>query len=73
MIIYEYKCKSCSKEFEVEQHLTDDKYKEYHCPKCNKVESVERIIKNRTFILSDSQGWSKTGYDKNVDTVGSML
>jgi len=73
MIIYTYQCLTCSQEFDIEQHLTDDKKIEYFCDKCNSLQPVERIIKNRTFILNDSQGWGKTGYSKNVDMVGNLM
>ncbi len=43
---------------------------ERYCIQCNKVTPCFRIIGcNGGFRLNDSEGWAKTGYDKNVDMV----
>jgi putative FmdB family regulatory protein len=58
MPIYEYKCRACDHEFEVEQHLNDPHIKT--CPECGKDE-VEKLISVSNFQLA-GRGWYSDGY-----------
>jgi putative FmdB family regulatory protein len=57
MPVYEYVCKECKNEWEVEQSITDKKITK--CPKCEK-ESAQRLISNGSFQLKGG-GWFKSG------------
>jgi len=57
MPIYEYRCKKCSKEFELVQKITDDPMSE--CPDCGG--KVERLVSATSFSLKGG-GWYKDGY-----------
>jgi len=60
---YEYKCKKCSKVFEVTQNITSDaldKCIEAICPEEERGE-VERLISKTSFSLKGS-GWYSDGY-----------
>ncbi|MBI2058462.1 MAG: zinc ribbon domain-containing protein [Nitrospirae bacterium] len=57
MPIYEYRCPSCSHQFEYLQKITDAK--SVKCPKCGT--RSRRQISNTSFILKGS-GWYKTDY-----------
>ena len=52
MPTYEYKCKRCGKEFEIEQKITDVPIE--RCRECRGV--VKRLISQSTFILN-GPGW----------------
>jgi len=70
MSLYEYECKECGTVEEVMHSIKDDAMTERYCIQCNKVTPCFRIIGcNGGFRLNDSEGWAKTGYDKNVDMV----
>jgi len=58
MPIYEYHCKACDHEFELEQRITEDPVKK--CPACGK-HKVRRLISNTSFMLKGS-GWYSDGY-----------
>lgn len=57
MLTYEYKCKSCEHQFEIEQRISDEVLKS--CPKCEG--ELYRLISNGNFILQGS-GWYRDGY-----------
>jgi putative FmdB family regulatory protein len=57
MLTYEYKCKSCEHQFEIEQRISDEPLKS--CPKCEG--ELYRLISNGNFILQGS-GWYRDGY-----------
>lgn len=57
MPIYEYRCKKCSKEFELIQKITDEPASE--CPDCGG--KIERLMSATSFSLKGS-GWYKDGY-----------
>jgi putative FmdB family regulatory protein len=57
MPIYEYHCKSCKKDFEVLQKITEPPLAV--CPACGK--KVKRLISQTTFTLKGG-GWYKDGY-----------
>lgn len=56
MPTYQYRCKSCSHEFEEIQKISD-KPKE-KCPKCKK--KVQRLITGTSFVLK-GENWFKSG------------
>ena len=57
MPIYEYRCKSCKKDFEVLQKITEPPLAK--CPQCGK--KVKRLISQTSFSLKGG-GWYKDGY-----------
>lgn len=59
-MIYEYECKVCKHNWEVEQKITDPKIKK--CPNCKKMKA-QRLISNTSFQLKGS-GWAKDLYSK---------
>lgn len=59
MPIYEYKCKSCGKEFEVIQKFSDKPVEK--CAHCQG--EVEKLISQSSFVLKGS-GWYQTDYAK---------
>jgi len=58
MPTYEYQCKACGKEFELEQRITEKPIKK--CPSCGKFQ-VRRLISNTSFVLRGG-GWYSDGY-----------
>lgn len=52
---YEYRCKGCQSEIEVEQRISEDPLKK--CPTCKK-NKLERLISKSSFILRGSN-WEK--------------
>ncbi len=58
MPTYEYHCKACDHEFELEQRITEDPIQK--CPSCRK-KKVKRLISNTSFVLKGS-GWYNDGY-----------
>ena len=44
MAKYDYKCKTCKKEYELEQNMSDNKFIKHKCPKCKSVQPCERLI-----------------------------
>lgn len=61
MPVYEYGCRVCGNEFEVEQSIKDDPWSE--CPKC-RICCHNRLISGGSFVLKGS-GWYRDGYSKN--------
>ncbi|MFH0800458.1 MAG: zinc ribbon domain-containing protein [Pseudomonadota bacterium] len=57
MPIYEYHCKSCKKDFEVLQKLSEPNLAA--CPDCGK--KAKRLISQTSFSLKGG-GWHKDGY-----------
>lgn len=57
MITYEYKCRSCGKEFEVERRITDNSDQE--CPKCSSTDTY-KLISSGEFVLNGG-GWFNSG------------
>lgn len=58
MPVYEYKCKACGRELEVQQRMSDPDLTD--CPECGKPE-LERLISMTAFQLKGS-GWYKDLY-----------
>jgi len=58
MPTYDYHCKACGKEFELEQRITENPIKK--CPSCGKFQ-VRRLISNTSFVLRGG-GWYSDGY-----------
>jgi putative FmdB family regulatory protein len=78
MALYEYKCLQCGTINEVYHSINDDARVKTYCKSCSNNESdvknCKRLIGNSGgFRLSDSEGWAKTGYDKNVDMVSQFF
>lgn len=65
-MIYEYNCRVCNYEFEVEQSIKADPLDE--CPKCL-VSALKRVISGGSGFLLKGNTWAKDGYglkgDKN--------
>lgn len=73
MILYEYQCQICNNIIECYQSIKEKEYKKLECDKCNAIVDVKKIITSMNFKLDYSDGWSKTGYDKNIDIVSEHL
>lgn len=58
---YEYGCRCCGHEFEVEQRIVDEPVAT--CPKCLVVTS-NRLISGGTSFLLKGDGWGKDLYSK---------
>jgi putative FmdB family regulatory protein len=58
MPVYEYKCKSCGHELEVQQRMSDPELTD--CDKCGKP-ALERLISRTAFTLKGG-GWYKDLY-----------
>lgn len=58
MPTYEYECKGCGHQFEIEQRITADRLTD--CPQC-KQSKLERLISATAFTLKGG-GWYKDGY-----------
>lgn len=56
---YTYACRVCSKEFDIEQRITDPKGAE--CPHC-KVWTDNRLISDVTNFVLKGGGWYSDGY-----------
>jgi len=63
MPIYEYSCKSCGKQFECMQKISEPPVAP--CPKCGA--TADRMISHTSFTLKGS-GWYKDGYSKEKKT-----
>lgn len=72
MAIYQYECKECGTQYEVEQKITDDKLTEYLCDNCHTVMPCFRVITCKTFQLK-GDGWGKDGYLKNKDILNDCM
>ncbi len=66
MPLYEYKCETCAKTFEVVQKFSDLPLKA--CPDCGK--EVEKLMSLGSFQLKGS-GWYNTDYKKTSATTSS--
>lgn len=68
MVNYHYKCNTCEKEFEVQQSITENRYKyctEKTCQNNTPGKGlVERVIYTNGFILNSDSGFHKTDYKK---------
>lgn len=60
MPLYEYRCETCQKTFEVIQKFSDNPLSQ--CPDCGK--SVEKLMSLGSFQLKGS-GWYNTDYKKS--------
>lgn len=56
---YEYLCKVCNKEFEVEQSIKSEPHAE--CPHCRVVSYNRLISRGTTFVLKGG-GWASDNY-----------
>jgi len=72
MIIYDYQCKKCNTEYEVEQSIKDDKLTKSLCPNCKSIEECKRIITKTNFQLLGSC-WSKDSYTTNIETFEKLV
>lgn len=64
MPIYDYLCKQCGHEWEVEQRITEDPIKK--CPTCGALEA-KRLISKTSFVLKGG-GWYNDLYSSAGDT-----
>ena len=56
---YDYKCKKCKHEYNVNHSIKLDAFKEYHCPECDSVQKCERLISpNCCEIAFKGDGWT---------------
>ncbi|OGP07589.1 MAG: hypothetical protein A3G39_01200 [Deltaproteobacteria bacterium RIFCSPLOWO2_12_FULL_43_16] len=61
MPIYEYKCNTCGKHFEIMQKISDKSLKA--CVHCSS-KKIEKLMSQSSFALKGS-GWHKTDYAAN--------
>lgn len=66
MPIYEYHCKSCKKNFEILQKISDAPLAK--CPECGK--KIKRLISQTSFSLK-GDGWYKDGYSSTGSKIKS--
>jgi putative FmdB family regulatory protein len=64
MPTYEYHCKACDHEFELEQRITEDAIKK--CPSCSKLK-VRRLISSGSSFQLKGGGWYNDGYHGKPD------
>jgi putative FmdB family regulatory protein len=75
MPIYEYKCKTCGKKFEIQQRITEDSLK--YCPVvvCDKEikgeGEVERLISKNVGLVFKGTGFYLTDYAKKSVSTNS--
>ncbi len=65
MPLYEYQCMTCQHHFTLIRSMHDTSSPS--CPKCKKMDKVERLISNTSFILKGS-GWFDSGYNNTKKT-----
>ena len=58
MPTYEYKCRKCGHEWELQQKISSEPAK--MCPKCDSMEA-KRLISKPSFVLK-GPGWADDGY-----------
>lgn len=61
MALYEYRCRKCGLDIEIEQGISADPKRLLYCPYCERMRPVKRLISRSTFVLKGS-GWGKDGY-----------
>ena len=55
---YEYRCKACKKDFEVEQKISEERLEA--CPECGETVEFYKLISLSNFSLK-GKGWYKKG------------
>lgn len=61
MARYTYECETCGEEIEVSHSMSDDTLYAYHCPVCDKLRRVKRLISKTSFALH-GRGWYSDSY-----------
>jgi putative FmdB family regulatory protein len=61
MPTYEYLCKSCKREWEADQSITEEPLTD--CPYC-KDKTAQRLISGGTYFQLLGNGWASDGYSK---------
>lgn len=56
---YEYVCRVCQHEFEIEQKITEEPLLD--CPKCL-VAALKRLISGGSGFILEGNGWANDGY-----------
>ena len=56
---YEYKCRACGHEWELEQKITEEAVTQ--CPKC-KEEKAQRLVSGGQGFQLKGGGWASEGY-----------
>lgn len=59
---YDYFCKNCQNEFEIEQSIKDDPLT--HCPSCNEDNCLKRLITGGSGFVLRGGGWAADNYSK---------
>lgn len=59
MPTYEYLCKKCNHQFEIEQKITEDPLEK--CPECSK-KALQRLIAGSSSFILAGAGWYRDGY-----------
>jgi len=72
MILYDYQCLECGNVQEQYQLLKDVVLNDMFCKNCNKTVQCNKVITKTSFKVPED-GWSKTGYSKNLDKVKAQL
>jgi len=61
MPIYDWQCKGCSKEIEVERRISENDIPPEKCEQCGSTEFTKLISKGTSFNL-EGGGWFSDGY-----------
>lgn len=62
MLTYEYICRACSKQFEIQQSIKDDPITK--CPTCGR-NLLKRLIASAGQFYLKGDGWYRDGYSSS--------
>lgn len=71
MAVYQYECRTCGNQYEVNHPIKDDSLTEHECVHCESMQPCFKVITCSNFVLL-GDGWERDGYTSNKEKLNQI-